>query len=125
FCRCTTNWGIFFFIIITNFEKAATREIQEVWSPSPTTSPSWSYMNNLYVYPLYLNFNSHERKFQNIAVKMELRATDDPAVPPLKAIYAPTTNEFKTEALTHISYHNKSPSFQNEFKIKLPVTLTP
>jgi len=61
------------------------REVQE-FATSPVLIPNWTFANNLYVYPLSLNFNSHERKYKNILIKMELKAQDEPTAPPLKVV---------------------------------------
>jgi len=45
-----------------------------------------------------------------------------------QAIYrnqSSSDSHLKSEALSQVLYHNKAPVFQDEFKIKLPVTLTP
>eukprot|EP01102_Stenamoeba_stenopodia_P020621 TRINITY_DN8117_c0_g1_i1.p1 TRINITY_DN8117_c0_g1~~TRINITY_DN8117_c0_g1_i1.p1 ORF type:complete len:1469 (+),score=306.22 TRINITY_DN8117_c0_g1_i1:1546-5952(+) len=103
------------------------REVQE-FAIQPVLIPNWNFTNNLYVYPLSLNLNSHDRKYKNILIKMELKAQDDPNAPPLKAIYhnqSSSDSQLKSEAMSQVFYHKRDPDYQDEFKIKLPVTLTP
>ncbi|XP_053318481.1 dedicator of cytokinesis protein 6 isoform X2 [Spea bombifrons] len=100
-----------------------TKEILE-FPPREVYSPYTSYRNLLFVYPRSLNFSSRQGSVRNIAVKVQYMAGEDPnqAMP---VIFGKSScSEFYSEAYTSVVYHNKSPEFYEEFKMKIPGNLT-
>ncbi|XP_077590257.1 dedicator of cytokinesis protein 7 isoform X1 [Stigmatopora nigra] len=87
-------------------------------------TPHTTYRNLLYVYPQSLNFNSRQGSVRNIAVKVQFMAAEDPNQA-LPVIFGKSScAEFMQEAVTPIIYHNKSPEFYEEMKLKIPANLT-
>ncbi|KAI5607035.1 dedicator of cytokinesis protein 7 isoform X9, partial [Silurus asotus] len=87
-------------------------------------TPHTTYRNLLYVYPQSLNFSSRQGSVRNIAVKVQFMAGEDhnQAMP---VIFGKSScAEFYTEAYTPVIYHNKSPEFYEEVKMKIPANLT-
>ncbi|XP_068130411.1 dedicator of cytokinesis protein 6 isoform X6 [Hyperolius riggenbachi] len=100
-----------------------TKEILE-FSPREVYSPYSSYRNLLYVYPRSLNYSSRQGSVRNIAVKVQFMAGEDPNQA-LPVIFGKSScSEYYTEAYTAVVYHNKSPEFYEEFKMKIPGNLT-
>uniref|UniRef100_A0A8C5LQ60 Dedicator of cytokinesis 6 n=1 Tax=Leptobrachium leishanense TaxID=445787 RepID=A0A8C5LQ60_9ANUR len=100
-----------------------TKEILE-FSPREVYFPYTSYRNLLFVYPRSLNLSSRQGSVRNIAVKVQYMAGEDPnqAMP---VIFGKSScSEFFSEAYTSVVYHNKSPEFYEEFKMKIPGNLT-
>ncbi|KAL8164603.1 UNVERIFIED_CONTAM: Dedicator of cytokinesis protein 7 [Gekko kuhli] len=92
--------------------------VREVYVPHTT------YRNLLYVYPQSLNFSSRQGSVRNIAVKLQFMAGEDPGQA-LPVIFGKSScSEFVKEAYTAVVYHNKSPEFYEEFKLKIPANLT-
>ncbi|MED6276066.1 Dedicator of cytokinesis protein 6, partial [Characodon lateralis] len=82
------------------------------------------FRNLLYVYPQSLNFSSRQGSVRNIAVKVQFMAAEDPSQA-LPVIFGKSScAEFMKEAYTPIIYHNKSPEFYEEMKMKIPANLT-
>ncbi|KAA8585261.1 hypothetical protein FQN60_003955 [Etheostoma spectabile] len=82
------------------------------------------FRNLLYVYPQSLNFSSRQGSVRNIAVKVQFMAAEDPSQA-LPVIFGKSScPEFMQEAYTPIIYHNKSPEFYEEIKMKIPANLT-
>ncbi|CAI9570023.1 unnamed protein product, partial [Staurois parvus] len=80
--------------------------------------------NLLYVYPRSLNLNSRQGSVRNIAVKVQFMAGEDPNQA-LPVIFGKSScSEYYTEAYTAVVYHNKSPEFYEEFKMKIPGNMT-
>ncbi|KAI4822148.1 hypothetical protein KUCAC02_007709 [Chaenocephalus aceratus] len=80
--------------------------------------------NLLYVYPQSLNFSSRQGSVRNIAVKVQFMAAEDPSQA-LPVIFGKSSSsEFMQDAYTPIIYHNKSPEFYEEIKMKIPANLT-
>ncbi|XP_058233853.1 dedicator of cytokinesis protein 7-like isoform X13 [Hemibagrus wyckioides] len=87
-------------------------------------TPHTTYRNLLYVYPQNLNFSSRQGSVRNIAVKVQFMAGEDPnqAMP---VIFGKSScAEFYKEAYTPVIYHDKSPEFYEEVKMKIPANLT-
>ncbi|KAJ4920211.1 hypothetical protein JOQ06_014285 [Pogonophryne albipinna] len=81
-------------------------------------------LNLLYVYPQSLNFSSRQGSVRNIAVKVQFMAAEDPSQA-LQVIFGKSSSsEFMQDAYTPIIYHNKSPEFYEEIKMKIPANLT-
>ncbi|XP_073443617.1 dedicator of cytokinesis protein 6 isoform X5 [Dendrobates tinctorius] len=100
-----------------------TKEILEI-TPRDVYSPYTSYRNLLYVYPKCLNFSSRQGSVRNIAIKVQFMAGEDPNQA-LPVIFGRSScNEFYSESYTAVVYHNKSPEFYEEFKMKIPGNLT-
>ncbi|TNN70010.1 Dedicator of cytokinesis protein 6 [Liparis tanakae] len=80
--------------------------------------------NLLYVYPQSLNFSSRQGSVRNIAVKVQFMAGEDPSQA-LPVIFGKSScAEFTQDAYTPIIYHDKSPEFYEEMKMKIPANLT-
>ncbi|XP_078387616.1 dedicator of cytokinesis protein 7 isoform X1 [Cetorhinus maximus] len=86
--------------------------------------PYTTYRNLLYVYPQSLNFSSRQGSVRNITVKIQFMAGEDPnsAMP---VIFGKSScADFSREAYSAVVYHNKSPEFYEEIKMKIPANLT-
>ncbi|XP_072847710.2 dedicator of cytokinesis protein 6 isoform X6 [Pogona vitticeps] len=92
--------------------------VREVYTPHTT------YRNLLYVYPQSLNFSSRQGSVRNIAVKLQFMAGEDPSHAMPVIFGKSSCSEFTKEAYTSVVYHNKSPEFYEEFKLKIPANLT-
>ncbi|CDQ58470.1 unnamed protein product [Oncorhynchus mykiss] len=82
------------------------------------------YMNLLYVNPHSLNFANRQGSARNITVKVQFMNGEDPnnAMP---VIFGKSSCvDYAKEAYTAVVYHNRSPDFHDEVKIKLPASLT-
>uniref|UniRef100_A0A665V7C9 Dedicator of cytokinesis 6 n=1 Tax=Echeneis naucrates TaxID=173247 RepID=A0A665V7C9_ECHNA len=100
-----------------------TKEVQEFPARCVYT-PHTTYRNLLYVYPQSLNFSSRQGSVRNIAVKVQFMAGEDPSQA-LPVIFGKSScAEFMKEAYTPVIYHNKSPEFYEEMKMKIPANLT-
>uniref|UniRef100_A0AAQ5Z5U1 Dedicator of cytokinesis 6 n=1 Tax=Amphiprion ocellaris TaxID=80972 RepID=A0AAQ5Z5U1_AMPOC len=87
-------------------------------------TPHTTYRNLLYVYPQSLNFSSRQGSVRNIAVKVQFMAGEDPSQA-LPVIFGKSScAEFIKEAYSPVIYHNKSPEFYEEMKMKIPANLT-
>lgn len=101
----------------------AMRPVKEVleFSSQEVYVPQYSYRNLLYVYPRSLNLSNRPGSARNIAVKVQLLGAEDC---PLKLLFGHSScPELVSEAYTSVIYHNKTPVFSDEFKMKLPVNL--
>uniref|UniRef100_A0A8C6YB30 Dedicator of cytokinesis 6 n=1 Tax=Naja naja TaxID=35670 RepID=A0A8C6YB30_NAJNA len=92
--------------------------VREVYIPHTT------YRNLLYIYPQNLNFSSRQGSVRNIAVKLQFMAGEDPSQAMPVIFGKSSCSEFAKEAYTAVVYHNKSPEFYEEFKLKIPANLT-
>uniref|UniRef100_G3T4C0 Dedicator of cytokinesis 6 n=1 Tax=Loxodonta africana TaxID=9785 RepID=G3T4C0_LOXAF len=87
-------------------------------------APHTSYRNLLYVYPHNLNFSSRQGSVRNLTVRVQYMAGEDPSQA-LPVIFGKSScSEFVREAFTPVVYHNKSPEFYEEFKLRLPACVT-
>ncbi|XP_063106362.1 dedicator of cytokinesis protein 8 isoform X2 [Cavia porcellus] len=92
--------------------------IREVYVPHTV------YRNLLYVYPQRLNFANKLTSARNITIKIQFMCGEDPSNA-LPVIFGKSSGpEFVQEVYTAVTYHNKSPDFYEEVKIKLPAKLT-
>uniref|UniRef100_A0A674JHA9 Dedicator of cytokinesis 8 n=1 Tax=Terrapene triunguis TaxID=2587831 RepID=A0A674JHA9_9SAUR len=86
--------------------------------------PHTVYRNLLYVYPQRLNFANRLASARNITIKIQFMCGED-ATCAMPIIFGKSSGpEFLQEMYTAITYHNKSPDFYEEVKIKLPAKLT-
>uniref|UniRef100_A0A803VMK0 Dedicator of cytokinesis 8 n=1 Tax=Ficedula albicollis TaxID=59894 RepID=A0A803VMK0_FICAL len=86
--------------------------------------PHTIYRNLLYVYPQRLNFANRLSSGRNITIKIQFMCGEDPSCA-MPVIFGKSSGpEFVQEIYTAITYHNKSPDFYEEVKIKLPAKLT-
>ncbi|XP_045063668.1 dedicator of cytokinesis protein 7-like isoform X8 [Coregonus clupeaformis] len=100
-----------------------TREILE-FPPRDVYVPNTTYRNLLYVNPHSLNFANRQGSARNITVKVQFMNGEDPnnAMP---VIFGKSScADYAKEAYTAVVYHNRSPDFRDEVKIKLPASLT-
>ncbi|CAM2114532.1 unnamed protein product [Caretta caretta] len=80
--------------------------------------------NLLYVYPQRLNFANRLASGRNITIKIQFMCGEDGTCA-MPIIFGKSSGpEFLQEMYTAITYHNKSPDFYEEVKIKLPAKLT-
>lgn len=100
-----------------------TREILEFPSRE-IYNPHTVYRNLLYVYPRSLNFSNRQGSARNLAVKVQFMSGEEEGCA-LKAVFGKSNcPELSREAYTAVTYHNKSPDFYEEIKVKLPAKLT-
>ncbi|XP_058281741.1 dedicator of cytokinesis protein 6 [Hylobates moloch] len=100
-----------------------TKEILE-FPAREVYAPHTSYRNLLYVYPHSLNFSSRQGSVRNLAVRVQYMTGEDPSQA-LPVIFGKSScSEFTREAFTPVVYHNKSPEFYEEFKLRLPACVT-
>uniref|UniRef100_A0A2K6P7R8 Dedicator of cytokinesis 8 n=1 Tax=Rhinopithecus roxellana TaxID=61622 RepID=A0A2K6P7R8_RHIRO len=86
--------------------------------------PHTVYRNLLYVYPQRLNFVNKLASARNITIKIQFMCGED-ACSAMPVIFGKSSGpEFLQEVYTAVTYHNKSPDFYEEVKIKLPAKLT-
>ncbi|NXD26640.1 DOCK8 protein, partial [Spelaeornis formosus] len=86
--------------------------------------PHTIYRNLLYVYPQRLNFANRLASARNITIKIQFMCGEDPSCA-MPVIFGKSSGpEFVQEIYTAVTYHNKSPDFYEEVKIKLPAKLT-
>uniref|UniRef100_A0A8C9J3E1 Dedicator of cytokinesis 8 n=1 Tax=Piliocolobus tephrosceles TaxID=591936 RepID=A0A8C9J3E1_9PRIM len=86
--------------------------------------PHTVYRNLLYVYPQRLNFVNKLASARNITIKIQFMCGED-ASSAMPVIFGKSSGpEFLQEVYTAVTYHNKSPDFYEEVKIKLPAKLT-
>ncbi|XP_011300539.1 dedicator of cytokinesis protein 9 isoform X1 [Fopius arisanus] len=108
-----------------------TLEISEFESPSErdVLHPYTSYINNLYVYPQSLNFDTQKffNRARNIACVVELRdddQLDEVGGKPLRCIYNKSNSiTLSTRGSCPVLHHSVTPSWYEEIKIKLPTKL--
>ncbi|XP_070194616.1 dedicator of cytokinesis protein 7-like isoform X3 [Littorina saxatilis] len=87
--------------------------------------PATIYRNLLYVYPKSLNFVNRQGSARNLAVRVQFMAGEEDGHA-LPVIFGKSSSpEFSKEAFAAVTYHNKSPDFYEEVKMKLPARLTP
>ncbi|KAL2079535.1 hypothetical protein ACEWY4_025279 [Coilia grayii] len=102
------------------------RLIKEVleFPSSDVYVPHCIYRNLLFVYPQRLNVANRLTSARNITVKIQFMSGEEPSCV-LPVIFGKSSGpEFVTEAYSPVTYHNKSPDFYEEVKIKLPAKLT-
>lgn len=115
---------------------ATWREVQPFCHQSVITSlgltgsgpVATSYINVMYVYPLRLEKFQH----RNAAVQIQLLdrevtsigGIDDLRPGVLSALYTTDASKTSRAACSLVSYHQKNPQFENEFKICLPEHIT-
>merc|ERR1719300_153733 len=87
-------------------------------------NPHYQFRNLLYVSPKELNFKDRSgERARNIAVKIQLMAGEGEEYA-LPVIFGKSScPEFSREVHTAVTYHNKTPDFYEEVKIKLPSNL--
>uniref|UniRef100_A0A9L0RUI0 Dedicator of cytokinesis 8 n=1 Tax=Equus caballus TaxID=9796 RepID=A0A9L0RUI0_HORSE len=86
--------------------------------------PHTVYRNLLYVYPQRLNFANKLASARNITIKIQFMCGED-ASNAMPIIFGKSNGpEFLQEVYTAVTYHNKSPDFYEEVKIKLPAKLS-
>eukprot|EP00004_Rigifila_ramosa_P013706 TRINITY_DN3060_c0_g1_i1.p1 TRINITY_DN3060_c0_g1~~TRINITY_DN3060_c0_g1_i1.p1 ORF type:complete len:1870 (+),score=510.82 TRINITY_DN3060_c0_g1_i1:771-5612(+) len=111
--------------------EAEVLEIQEFFPVEREVAiPHLTHCNNLYLYPENLNFvNYHsdlKHSARNIAIRVSLRDNDaDITQPGLKNIYSTFGVSLTHSVTSSVFYHSKTPSYPDEFKILLPVSLNP
>ena len=97
-----------------------TKEILEFSSKEPLIA-NYQFRNLLYVCPKDLNFtNRAGERARNIAVKVQFMD----GLKGLKVLYGKSScPEMTDEVCSAVAYHNKSPDFYEEVKVKLPSNL--
>ncbi|XP_046870241.1 LOW QUALITY PROTEIN: dedicator of cytokinesis protein 7 [Hypomesus transpacificus] len=100
-----------------------TREILE-FPARDVYVPNTTYRNLLYVNPQSLNFANRQGSARNITVKVQFMNGEDPSNA-LPVIFGKSScADYTKEAYTSVVYHNRSPDFHDEIKIKLPASLS-
>ncbi|CAO2635812.1 Dedicator of cytokinesis protein 6 [Lemmus lemmus] len=100
-----------------------TKEVLE-FPAREVYAPHTCYRNLLFVYPHSLNFSSRQGSVRNLAVRIQYMAGEDQSQA-LPVIFGKSScSEFTREAFTPVVYHNKSPEFYEEFKLRLPACVT-
>ncbi|XP_071517868.1 dedicator of cytokinesis protein 7 isoform X2 [Panulirus ornatus] len=101
------------------------RPIKEIleFPPREIFVPHYYYRNLLFVSPKDLNFSNRPGSARNIAVKIQFMAGEEEQAASSVIFGKSSCPEYTTEAHTAVTYHNKSPDFYDEFKIKLPAVL--
>ncbi|XP_026125842.1 dedicator of cytokinesis protein 8 isoform X3 [Carassius auratus] len=102
------------------------RPVKEVleFPSSEVYVPHCIYRNLLYVYPLRLNLTNRLTSARNITVKIQFMSGEDPSCA-MPVIFGKSSGpEFLQEVYTPVTYHNRSPDFYDEIKIRLPARLT-
>ncbi|XP_063043181.1 dedicator of cytokinesis protein 7-like isoform X2 [Engraulis encrasicolus] len=87
-------------------------------------TPHTHYRNLLYIYPQSVNFSSRQGSVRNIAVKVQFMAGEDPSQAMPVIFGKSSCAEFYKEAYTPVIYHDKSPEFYEEMKMRIPANLT-
>ncbi|XP_041097982.1 dedicator of cytokinesis protein 7-like isoform X6 [Polyodon spathula] len=100
-----------------------TKEVLE-FPAREVYTPCTTYRNLLLVYPQNLNFSSRQGSVRNISVKVQFMAGEDPSQAMPVIFGKSSCGEFYREAYTPVVYHNKSPEFYEEMKMKIPANLT-
>lgn len=86
-------------------------------------NPIFVFSNLLYVYPKYLHFSNRGKNYQNLSIKVQFFSggCDDP----LPNIFGRSNSpKFLKEIFTSVTYHNRTPEYYDEIKIKIPGDLT-
>lgn len=103
-------------------------EVHELFGGSDRdVYPYTSFVNHLFVYPLCLNFDSQKlfSRARNIAVLVEIRDSDCEDAKPIPCIYGrPGQSTFLTKISCPVLHHSTVPSWHEEVKIRLPLTIT-
>ncbi|XP_016346963.1 dedicator of cytokinesis protein 7-like [Sinocyclocheilus anshuiensis] len=86
--------------------------------------PNTTYRNLLHVNPQSLNFANRQGSARNITVKVQFMNGEDPSNAMPVIFGKSSCAEYSKEAYTAVVYHNRSPDFHDEVKIKLPASLT-
>uniref|UniRef100_A0A8C2KQ64 Dedicator of cytokinesis 7 n=1 Tax=Cyprinus carpio TaxID=7962 RepID=A0A8C2KQ64_CYPCA len=86
--------------------------------------PNTTYRNLLYVNPQSLNFANRQGSARNITVKVQFMNGEDPSNAMPVIFGKSSCAEYSKEAYTSVVYHNRSPDFHDEIKIKLPASVT-
>ena len=94
-----------------------------LFSPREVLVPNYQFRNLLYICPRDLNFtNRSGERARNIAVKVQFMGEDGHKG--MKVIYGKSScSEMTNEMYSAVTYHNKSPDFYEEIKVKLPSNL--
>ncbi|WAR28617.1 DOCK9-like protein [Mya arenaria] len=102
-------------------------EIEEfVPAKGQFNSPFDSYVNNLYVYPLSLKYDSQKSftKARNISCCVEIRDSDEEHAVPLKCVYGRLgPSVFTSVASSCVLHHSQTPEYTEEVKVLLPTIL--
>lgn len=80
---------------------------------------SYTTSNLLFVYPKYLHFSNRGKNYQNLSIKIQLFSGgyDEP----LPNIFGRSNSlKFLKQAYTSITYHNRTPEYYDEIKLKIP-----
>uniref|UniRef100_A0A4W3H0W9 Dedicator of cytokinesis 6 n=1 Tax=Callorhinchus milii TaxID=7868 RepID=A0A4W3H0W9_CALMI len=100
-----------------------TKEILE-FAAREVYAPYTTYRNLLFVYPQSLNFSSRQGSVRNIAVKVQFMAGEDISTAMPVTFGKSSCPDSSREAYSAVVYHNKSPEFYEEIKMKIPPNLT-
>eukprot|EP01028_Stygiella_incarcerata_P008190 TRINITY_DN349_c2_g1_i1.p1 TRINITY_DN349_c2_g1~~TRINITY_DN349_c2_g1_i1.p1 ORF type:complete len:2015 (+),score=552.66 TRINITY_DN349_c2_g1_i1:127-6171(+) len=104
------------------------RAMQE-FPPFLPTSPYFTYLHELFVYPQHANFMSVKhptvRTPRNIMIEILFRETDTvlEGISGMQVVHArtPGAGDYVGSATSTITYHSRTPQFYDEFKLALPL----
>ncbi|KAL6458828.1 hypothetical protein MHYP_G00323000 [Metynnis hypsauchen] len=102
------------------------RPIKEVleFPASDVYVPHSIYRNLLYVYPQRLIIGNRLTSARNITIKIQFMSGEDASCA-MPVIFGKSSGpEFVSEIYTPVTYHNRTPDFYEEVKIRLPARLT-
>ncbi|MES1908349.1 MAG: hypothetical protein MHM6MM_001304 [Cercozoa sp. M6MM] len=108
-------------------EDEVAREVMELQEERRVLSPHLrQYRHQLLVRPISVGFAG---KYRNIAVSVEFRQNDETSVDADRAglpvlLSRGSGAELVPQQRTSVAYHNKNPSWNDEFKVLLPTNLT-
>ncbi|XP_014666695.1 PREDICTED: dedicator of cytokinesis protein 9-like [Priapulus caudatus] len=101
-------------------------EVEEFLPDFSTSFPHTTYINNLYVYPIHLKYDTQKcfTKARNIACVIEFKDSDSATSAPLKRIYGrPGMPAFVTTTSAAVLHHSTTPDMYEEVKVALPLQL--
>lgn len=111
-------------------QQQPTVEMAEFHGPAERdVHPYATFINHLYVYPLAMNFESQKcfSRARNLSVIVELRETDADGAKALPCIYGRPPDHhthFVERLATPVLHHSTTPTWYEEIKLRLPLTLT-
>ncbi|XP_069677061.1 dedicator of cytokinesis protein 9 isoform X1 [Periplaneta americana] len=88
--------------------------------------PYTTFLNNLYVYPQSLNFDTQKTftRARNIACVVELRDSDADGAQPLRCVFGrPGGPVFVHQSSCTVLHHSTTPTWYEEVKLRLPINL--
>jgi hypothetical protein len=92
--------------------------------PTPKLMPFQSIINDMYIYLDSVNLSTRaNQNARNIAIKVQLFEADKPDAEPLP-VFVGRNYSLSSSYLSGVTYHNKTPQFYDEIKVRLPLNLS-